>query len=58
MTELADGLIAWVLVNVLVASGFLFGGWRRKRAATVPRGQNPSPAARGFGVAASPGKPQ
>jgi hypothetical protein len=31
MTELADGLTAWALVNVLFASVFLFGGWRREQ---------------------------
>jgi hypothetical protein len=31
MTELADGVITWALINVLFFSLFLFGGWRHEQ---------------------------
>ncbi len=37
MTELADGLITWALMNLLFVFLFLFGGWRRERFVRVPR---------------------
>ena len=37
MTELADGLITWALLNVVFVSFFLLGAWRRERFLRVRR---------------------
>jgi hypothetical protein len=55
MTEIADGLIMWALVNVLFVSFFLLGGWRRERCLQASGPSRPS-AKRAFGVASAPGK--